>query len=77
MADKGNWIALAWLVISLFTFAWSASDPAQRCVERTIYDHCAPQAFYRVTSGLAAGTFWPLYWAWTGAEALREATNHD
>lgn len=52
-------------LVAAFTFAYAASDPSN-CSR---YE-CPPK-FEGAAMGFAAGVFWPLYWPWEAAEAIR------
>ena len=61
-------------IVSLFTFAVIASDPANVCTpsERQ-YDACVTPAV-QVFKGTIGAATWPVYWTWTAVDAARQIT---
>lgn len=53
------------------SFGWAASDPRHACTPQPRMIYCG-EAGVRVMSGFLAGAVWPLYWAWTAAEYIRD-----
>jgi purine-cytosine permease-like protein len=61
------------LVMPLVTFAVSASDPSNKC--RVTAGHetvCDGNDGEAVFIGIFAAVGWPLYWAWTAADYVRD-----
>ncbi len=64
---------IPWLyfIIAMATFAWSASDPANKCTAQDYYDNTCAGDVGSMVTGVVAGIGWPFYWAWVAAEKIR------
>lgn len=76
MTKRERTAVVAYVLMAVATFSWSASDPRHTCVYPP--DRCI-ETGDRFFSGLAAGLAWPLYWSWTAADYVRAALgdNHE
>ena len=71
---KDNIFPALWMLATIATFAWSASDPAHECEPTYRRFECAVD---RVFPAFFAGAAWPLYWAWEAAELIREGAANE